>query len=101
MRPRSTLSTLTLVGEHSRAMVFYFAHSTLQRGFARWERHRALLGAPVGRFRTVDAWSIAVVRDPACLNASCRHLHRMCGLVANQAAHHAEAACSASPIRRP
>jgi|SRR3954447_11261530 hypothetical protein len=100
MRPRSTLSTLTRVGDDARVMILYFAHSTLQHGFARWERHRALLGEPVGRFRTVDAWSIAVVRDPACLNASCRHLHRMCGLVADQAAHHAEGDLFAWPIPR-
>jgi hypothetical protein len=71
-------------------VTLYFAHSTLQQGFPRWERHRDLLGESLGRHRTVDAWSIAVVRDPACLNPACRHLHRMCGLVSNQAAHHAQ-----------
>jgi hypothetical protein len=71
-------------------MALYFAHGTLQHGFPRWERHRALLGEPVGRYRTVEAWTIVVPRDPACLNPACRHLHRMCGLVTARQAHHAQ-----------
>jgi len=59
----------------------YFAYGTTQSGFL---HHRALepvLGAPVGRFRTVEAHGIVVPREAACGNPGCRFKHRMAVLV--------------------
>jgi hypothetical protein len=59
----------------------YFAYGTTQSGFL---HHRALepvLGAPVGRFRTVNPHGIVVPREAACSNPGCRFKHRMAVLV--------------------
>lgn len=57
--------------------VRYFAYGTLQRGFANHERYARELGAPLGRYRTVDAFPLVVPRQTACTNPGCRHVHRM------------------------
>ena len=59
----------------------YFAYGTTQSGFL---HHRALepvLGAPAGRFRTVETHGIVVPREAACSNPGCRFKHRMAALV--------------------
>src|SRR5262245_55773106 len=57
--------------------VHYFAYGTLQRGFANHERYARELGAPLGRYRTLDAYPLVVPREAACTNAGCRYVHRM------------------------
>jgi hypothetical protein len=68
----------------------YFAYGTTQSGFL---HHRALepvLGAPVGRFRTVEPHGIVVPREAACSNPGCRFKHRMAALVRGHWSLHAE-----------
>lgn len=57
--------------------VSYFAYGTLQRGFANHEHYARELGAPLGRYRTVDAFPLVVPREAACTNPGCRYVHRM------------------------
>ena len=57
--------------------VRYFAYGTLQQGFANHEHYAGELGAPLGRYRTVDAFPLVVPRSPACTNPGCRYVHRM------------------------
>jgi gamma-glutamylcyclotransferase (GGCT)/AIG2-like uncharacterized protein YtfP len=68
----------------------YFAYGTTQRGFTHHRRLAALLGEPVGRFRTVDAHAVVVPREAACSNPGCEYVHRMAVLVAGFAPLHAE-----------
>jgi gamma-glutamylcyclotransferase (GGCT)/AIG2-like uncharacterized protein YtfP len=60
----------------------YFAYGTTQQGFAHHRRLAALLGAPVGRFRTAAPHAVVVPHEAACSNPGCEYLHRMAVLVA-------------------
>jgi gamma-glutamylcyclotransferase (GGCT)/AIG2-like uncharacterized protein YtfP len=62
-------------------LVPYFAYGTTQKGFAHHRRLSALLGDPVGRFRTVSPHAVVVPRRAACSNPGCAHVHRMAALV--------------------
>jgi gamma-glutamylcyclotransferase (GGCT)/AIG2-like uncharacterized protein YtfP len=68
----------------------YFAYGTTQRGFTHHRRLAALLGDPVGRFRTVDAHAVVVPNAAACSNPGCEYVHRMAVLVEGFAPLHAE-----------
>ena len=57
--------------------MYYFAYGTTQRGYPHHAEHAALLGEPIGRFRTVEACGIVVPREAACSNPGCRFVHRM------------------------
>jgi hypothetical protein len=61
--------------------VAYFAYGTTQEGFAHHRRLQGLLGAPVGRGRTVAPYAVVVPREAACSNPACEYLHRMAVLV--------------------
>jgi hypothetical protein len=63
---------------------------TAPRGFPHHRELAALLGEPVGRFRTVEAHGIVVPRDAACSNPGCRYVHRMAVLVKGHWDLHAE-----------
>jgi hypothetical protein len=71
-------------------MVPYFAYGTTQRGFPHHRELSALLGEPVGRFRTVQRYGIVVPRASACSNPGCRYVHRMAALVLGDWDPHAE-----------
>jgi len=71
-------------------VITYFAWGHTQHGFPLWERHKDLFGEPFGRYRTAEAYTIVVPRDPACRNPACRHLHRMAGLIPAPINHHAQ-----------
>jgi gamma-glutamylcyclotransferase (GGCT)/AIG2-like uncharacterized protein YtfP len=60
----------------------YFAYGTTQRGFTHHRRLAALLGEPVGRFRTAEAHAVVVPHAAACSNPGCEYVHRMAALVA-------------------
>jgi gamma-glutamylcyclotransferase (GGCT)/AIG2-like uncharacterized protein YtfP len=60
----------------------YFAYGTTQRGFTHHRRLAALLGEPVGRFRTAEAHAVVVPHAAACSNPGCEYVHRMAVLVA-------------------
>jgi gamma-glutamylcyclotransferase (GGCT)/AIG2-like uncharacterized protein YtfP len=68
----------------------YFAYGTTQRGFPHWHERRALLGEPLGRFRTVAPHAVVVPREAACGNPGCRFVHRMAALVPGEFGLHAE-----------
>jgi gamma-glutamylcyclotransferase (GGCT)/AIG2-like uncharacterized protein YtfP len=59
----------------------YFAYGTTQRGFAHHGRLAALLGEPVGRWRTASAHAVVVPKRAACSNPGCPYVHRMAALV--------------------
>jgi gamma-glutamylcyclotransferase (GGCT)/AIG2-like uncharacterized protein YtfP len=59
----------------------YFAYGTTQRGFTHHRRLAALLGEPVGRFRTVAPHAVVVPHRAACSNPGCGFVHRMALLV--------------------
>jgi hypothetical protein len=68
----------------------YFAYGTTQRGFTHHRRLGALLGEPVGRFRTVEPHAVVVPHEAACSNPGCEYVHRMAALVAGFAPLHAD-----------
>jgi gamma-glutamylcyclotransferase (GGCT)/AIG2-like uncharacterized protein YtfP len=68
----------------------YFAYGTTQRGFTHHRRLAALLGEPVGRFRTVAPHAVVVPHAAACSNPGCEYVHRMAALVADFEPLHAE-----------
>jgi gamma-glutamylcyclotransferase (GGCT)/AIG2-like uncharacterized protein YtfP len=55
----------------------YFAYGTLQKGFPNFPDLADQLGAPVGRFRTVQPHALVVPIQPGCGNPGCGLLHRM------------------------
>jgi len=63
-------------------LVPYFAYGTTQRGFTHHRRLSALLGEPVGRYRTAAPHAVVVPHEAACSNPGCEYLHRMAVLVA-------------------
>jgi gamma-glutamylcyclotransferase (GGCT)/AIG2-like uncharacterized protein YtfP len=68
----------------------YFAYGTTRHGFPHHAEHAALLGEPVGRFRTVERYAVVVPRAAACSNPGCRFVHRMAALVRGEWDVHAE-----------
>ena len=62
-------------------MVPYFAYGTTQKGFPHHRTLAALLGEPVGRFRTASSHAIVVPHRAACSNPGCSLVHRMAVLV--------------------
>jgi gamma-glutamylcyclotransferase (GGCT)/AIG2-like uncharacterized protein YtfP len=68
----------------------YFAYGTTQHGFTHHRRLAALLGEPVGRFRTLEAHAVVVPHAAACSNPGCEYVHRMAALVAGFEPLHAE-----------
>jgi gamma-glutamylcyclotransferase (GGCT)/AIG2-like uncharacterized protein YtfP len=59
----------------------YFAYGTTQRGFTHHRRFAALLGEPVGRFRTGAPHAVVVPHRAACSNPGCQYVHQMALLV--------------------
>ena len=71
--------------------ILYFAYGTLQQGFPNHAAHADDLGKPVGRFRTVAAYPLAVTTRPTCTNPGCRVVHHMCALLPDEGVgHHVE-----------
>ena len=62
--------------------IHYFAYGTLQQGLSNYADMGEVLGAPIGRFRTVDPFAVVVPHEPGCANPGCNLLHRMATLVA-------------------
>jgi gamma-glutamylcyclotransferase (GGCT)/AIG2-like uncharacterized protein YtfP len=61
--------------------IHYFAYGTLQQGLSNYADMTDVLGAPRGRFRTVDAFAVVVPHARGCINPGCSLLHRMATLV--------------------
>jgi gamma-glutamylcyclotransferase (GGCT)/AIG2-like uncharacterized protein YtfP len=66
--------------------IYYFAYGTLQRGLSNYADLTDVLGEPVGRFRTADAFAVVVPDRLGCSNPGCSLLHRMAALVPGFAA---------------
>ncbi len=58
-----------------------FVFHTLQHGYPLQADLGSFLGEPVGRYRTVQPYPLAVYREASCQNERCGFEHRVCGLL--------------------
>jgi gamma-glutamylcyclotransferase (GGCT)/AIG2-like uncharacterized protein YtfP len=65
--------------------VLYFAYGTLQKGLPNYGDLAAVVGEPVGRFKTEAPHALVVPLVPGCANPGCNLLHRMAALVPDAA----------------
>jgi gamma-glutamylcyclotransferase (GGCT)/AIG2-like uncharacterized protein YtfP len=70
--------------------IHYFAYGTLQQGLSNHADMTDVLGAPIGRFRTVEPFAVVVPHERGCSNPGCNLLHRMATLVPAVGSLHAE-----------
>ncbi|MEA2234206.1 MAG: gamma-glutamylaminecyclotransferase [Solirubrobacteraceae bacterium] len=70
--------------------IHYFAYGTLQKGFSNYADMTAVLGEPIGRFRTVEPFAVVVPLKAGCANPGCNLLHRMATLVPEVGSLHVE-----------